>query len=306
MAGQQRDLWIDTDIIFNRFGEDVDDGLALMLALDHPGVHVRGISLCRGVDNGARVTQRLLGYYARYPVAVHRGTDNVQAGPGTCTPAVEALAEALDARPLDILAIGTATNLANLLEFFPHSARNIRRVVLCAGRRAGVRFAVGKGHMGLPDANVDNDPVSMQRLVESGLPITLAGFEASASVWLTGQDIRAIARNGRPGDRWVAWRLWLWALAWRLRLGVRGFIPFDACTLGALLYPEHFDIQRQVPAAFNTRANDAPRFLKAPHKAYLEVSQDFDTPHRVDFVTSAQPAFKAQLMRHLLGTRHDT
>ena len=297
---EPRELWIDTDIIFNRFGEDVDDGLALMMALDHPGVRLRGISLCRGVDNGARVTQRLLDGYSREPVPVHKGTADVVAGPGTCTPAVEALAAALDERPMDILAIGTATNLANLLQFFPDAARNIRRIVFCAGRSAGLRFALGNGRLGLPDANLDNDQV-----IESGLPITLAGFEASRDIWLTADDIRAIRRRGRSVDRWVARRLWLWALAWRVRIGVFGFVPFDACTLGALLYPEDFEIHPNLPVAFDTRANDAPGFRKLARKPYLEASASLDSPHRADFVAAAHPVFKTHLMRHLLGTDHE-
>lgn len=299
-----RDLWIDTDIIFNRFGEDVDDGLALMMALDHPGVRVHGISLCDRVDNGLRVSRRLLKHYARYPVPVFEGTRDVAAGPGSCTPAVDAMAQALRERPMDVLAIGTATNLANLLQFYPDAAARIRRVVFCAGRQAGVHFKLGNGRFNLPDANVDNDPASMRLVIESGLPITLAGFEASQAVWLSRADITTIRRNGRPGDRWVAWRLWLWALAWRIRLGTDGFVPFDACTLGALLYPEQFTIRPDVPVTFDERVNDAPNFKSVDRKTYLEVSDALDTPHTVDFAVAANPDFKHTLMRHLLGTRH--
>lgn len=299
-----RDIWIDTDIIFNRFGEDVDDGLALIMALDHPGVRVHGISLCRGVDNGLRVTRRLLKHYARYAVPVFAGTRDVAAGPGTCTPAVDAMAQALREQPMDVLAIGTATNLANLLQFHSDAAKRIRRIVFCAGRQAGVRFALGNQKLGLPDANVDNDPESMRVVLASGIPITLAGFEAAQAIWLTRADIATIRRNGRPGDRWVAWRLWLWALAWRIKLGTDGFVPFDACTLGALLYPEQFTIRHDVAVSFNERANDAPRFKAVDNKAYLEVSDTSDSTQRVDFVAAAKPIFKQALMRHLLGTHH--
>lgn len=304
MEHAPRDIWIDTDIIFNRFGEDVDDGLALMMALDHPDLRIHGISLCRGIDNGERVTERLLKLYARYPVPVFKGTRDVASGPGTRTPAVDALADALRARPMDVLAIGTATNLANLLQFHPDAAEHIRRIVFCAGRQASVRFTLGNRKVGLPDANVDNDPESMRQVIESGIPITLAGFEAAQAIWLHRSDITAIRSNGRVGDRWVAWRLWLWALAWRIKLGTNGFVPFDACTLGALLYPEQFMIRHDVAVAFNDRANDAPSFKAAANKTYLEVSETMDSSHRVDFAVAAKPEFKQTLMRHLLGTRH--
>lgn len=294
-------IWIDTDIIFNRFAGDVDDGLALMMALHSPRVHIRGISLNRNVDNGERVTRRLLGHYARYPVPVHKGADNFFAGPGESSEAVEALAAALRAGPLTIVAIGAATNLANLLQFHPEVVPAITRVVFCAGRREGLRFQVPNRRVALPDANFDNDPVSMLRVIESGIPITLAGFEASSSIFIDGQDIRRIRRNGRPGDRWVARRLDLWRLLWRLALGLDRFIPFDACTIGHVLYPECFHYHRNIPVAARTRANDARFWKKGAEKTYLEVSYGFETSCRVDYVHAIDPAYKIHLMNHLLG-----
>lgn len=215
-----RDLWIDTDIVFNQFPQDVDDGLALMMALDCPRVRVRGISLNRRVDNGMRVMQRLLAHYARYPVPVYKGSDNVFAGPGERTEAVDHLADALKERPLTIVAIGAATNLANLLLFHPEVASRITEIVFCAGRQTGQRFLLPGSQRALPDANFDNDTVSALRLIASGIPITLAGFEASSSIFIDGDDIERIRRRGRPGDAWVARRVarggWLgeWRLVW--------------------------------------------------------------------------------------------
>lgn len=294
-------IWIDTDIVFNQFPQDVDDGLALMMALDCPRVQVRGISLNRRVDNGARVTQRLLGFFARYPVPVYKGTDNVFAGPGERTEAVDRLAEALREQPLAIVAIGAATNLANLLRFHPDVASRITQIVFCAGRRQGLCFQAAGCATALPDANFDNDPVSMRLVLESGIPVTLAGFEASSSVFIEAQDIARIRRNGRSGDRWVARRLSLWRLAWMLAFRLKRFIPFDACTIGHVLYPECFHYHRNIPVVISERANDARFWKKGANKAYLEVSYDFDSPYRVDYAYAIDPVYKTHLMNHLLG-----
>ena len=294
-------IWIDTDIVFNRFPEDVDDGLALMMALDSPAVRIRGISLNRRVDNGARVTRRLLGHHARYEIPVYKGTDNIFASYGHCTEAVDRLAEALQRERLTIVAIGAATNLANLLTFYPEQAGNIDEIVFCAGRSAGTRFNAGSSRVGLPDANFDNDPRSFLRVLDAGIPITLSGFEAASSVWLDRRDILRIARNGRPGDRWVARRLRMWHVAWRLGLRLDGFIPFDACTIGHVLYPECFDYHRDIPVQINLRDNDARRWRKDPQKQYLEASYAFESPYRVDFAYAASPRYKDKLMYHLLG-----
>jgi len=300
-AAAPRDIWIDTDIVFNRFPQDVDDGLALMMALDCPEVRVRGISLNRRVANGLKVTQRLLGYYARYPVPVHQGSDDVFAGPGERTVAVDRLAECLQQQPLTIVAIGAATNLANLLLFYPEVAPRITEIVFCAGRQTGQRFQLPGRQRALPDANFDNDPVSMLQLIASGIPITLAGFEASSSVFIEGADIARLRQCGRPGDRWVARRLGLWRLAWQLAFGLDRFIPFDACTIGHVLYPECFHYHRQVPVAAVVRANDARLWKRGVTKPYLEVSMHHDTPHRVDYAYAIDPIYKQHLMRHLLG-----
>lgn len=301
-----RPVWIDTDIIFNRVAQDVDDGLALMMALHSERVQVRGISLNRGVDNGARVTRRLLAHYARYEIPVYKGEDDIFSSFGRRSEAVDALAAALSRERLTVVALGAATNLANLLRFHPQAARNIERIVFCAGRQAGVSFRAGRGHTGLPDANFDNDPASFRFVLDSGLPLTLAGFEAAQAIVLNAADIRRIARNGRPGDRWVAWRLWLWHCVWRLGLGADGFIPFDACTLGALLYPECFHALHDVPVVIQERANDARRWKNVARKPYLEVipgAEASTSSWRADFVSAATPSFKTHLMNHLLGVR---
>ncbi len=294
-------IWIDTDIVFNRFPQDVDDGLALMMALACPRVRVQGISLNRRVDNGARVVRRLLDHYARYPVPVYKGSDNIFAGPGERTEAVDRLAGALREQPLTIVAIGAATNLANLLLHHPDVSSRITEIVFCAGRQQGQTFRAEGRSMPLPDANFDNDPVSMMRVIESGIPITLAGFEASSSVFIDAKDIDRIRRNGRSGDRWVARRLSLWRLAWQIAFRLPRFIPFDACTIGHALYPECFHYHQQIPLAVQTRTNDARFWKKGINKPYLEVAYGLDSPYRVRYAYSIDAAYKQHLMNHLLG-----
>lgn len=300
---EARPIWLDTDIIFNRVGADVDDGLALMLALDSPRLRLCGVSLNRDVANGERVTRRLLQQYARYPVPVYRGENDLRRSFGAYTPAVAALARALRQQRLTIVAIGAATNLATLLNEHPDLGGRIDEIVFCAGRREGQSFyAPGGRRVALPDANYDNDPASMELVLNAGIPITLAGFEAAASITLDAEDIARLRRNGRQGDRWVAHRLSLWRWLWRLGLGLNHFIPFDACTLGHVLYPECFRYLRGVPLRTVCRVNDAPRWKKAAEKAYLEVTAAADARWRVDYAYAIYPRYKDLLMQHLLGS----
>lgn len=302
---EPKSIWIDTDIVFQQgrspFPREVDDALALMMALASPRVHVRGISLNRRVVNGERVTRRLLGHFARYPVQVYRGSDNIFAGPGERTEAVDRLAEALREAPLSIVAIGAATNLANLLRFHPDVAPRVTSIVFCAGRQQGQRFLAGSSSRPLPDANFDNDPQSMLEVIRSGIPVTLCGFEASSTIWIDAADIDRIRRNGRPGDAWVAQRLAVWRRVWQLGLRLNRFIPFDACTIGHLIHPECFHYHRAIPLAITQRPNDARLWKRAATKPYLEVSYQFETSHRVDYVHAIDPVYRTHLMNHLLG-----
>lgn len=296
-------IWIDTDIIFNKVAEDVDDGLALMLALNSERVNVAGIGLQRGVNNGYQVTQKMLGYYARYPIPVYKGADDIYAPYGSETEAVSALAAALGKQPLTIVAIGTATNIATLLELYPESAQNIKEIIFCAGRQRNVVFTARGSDVGLPDANFDNNPEALLKVLDSGLTVTLVGFEAASSIYLHWEDLRRIYANGRPGDKWVYRRLLYWLMLWKAGLHVDGFIPFDACTLGHVTHPEFLSYHRQIPIAVNTRANDATNWSKKKKiKPYLEVAYDFDSPYKVDFAYALNPEFKTKLMQELLGT----
>jgi len=305
LEGEPQSIWIDTDIVFQQgrspFPCEVDDALALMLALDCPRVRVRGISLNRRVVNGERVTRRLLGHFARYPVPVYRGSDHIFSGPGERTEAVDRLAEALREAPLCIVAIGAATNLANLLRFHPEVATRITSIVFCAGRQQGQRLLADSSPRPLPDANFDNDPQSMLEVIRSGIPVTLCGFEASSTIFLDATDIDRIRRNGRPGDDWVAQRLAVWRRVWQIGLRLDRFIPFDACTIGHVLYPECFHYHRDIPLAITQRANDARFWKRAATKPYLEVSYALETPYRVDYAHAIDPVYKTHLMNHLLG-----
>ena len=90
-SSKKKRVWIDTDIIFNKPGKEVDDGLALMMAFNNEEIDIKGISLIHQVDNGYKVTKKLLGYYCDKAIPVYKGTDDATKGPGTKTEAVEKL-----------------------------------------------------------------------------------------------------------------------------------------------------------------------------------------------------------------------
>jgi len=296
-----RKVWIDTDIIFNKPGQEVDDGLALMMALNNRDIKIEGISLIHNVDNGYQVTKKLLNFYARYPIPVYKGSDDARKGAGEKTKAVEELAKTLKQDALSVIAIGPATNIANLLQFFPEAAQNINDLVFCAGRQQGVHFTTPDSPTNFPDYNFEMDPESMMKVIESDIPVTLSGYEASSSIFLYQEDLEKIRGNGREGDPWMYRQLQPWMDRWKNELDITGFIPFDTSTSGHVLYPEYFHYHRNIPVAVNIRENDSQNFYGGIEKPYLEVSRDFEATTTVDFVYKTDPAYKQVVMNDLLG-----
>ncbi len=106
-----------------------------------------------------------------------------------------ALAQALEAGPLAILALGPLTNLATLLRDRPDLRDNVMRIVAVVGRRRGHLFhpveggtapsVFGHGPV-FRDFNFAKDPEAAIALLDMRLPLTLVPYEAARDVNLTG------------------------------------------------------------------------------------------------------------------------
>ena len=295
-------VWIDTDIIFDRFSRDVDDGLALMMAVQAERCDIQGISLVIDVAHGERVARKLLGYYRpEGDLPLYRGADQAE-DLGKPTPAVEAMAEALRQGSLTLLALGPLTNVATLLQLYPQLSDSIERIVFCGGRRSPHQhFQVGKSKRYLPDYNVEMDPLATQWVLDSRVPLTLTGFEPASDVYLAKADLAPLSENQQPGDKWVWRQLRDWLFAWKVYLkSSRGFIPFDAATVGSFLYPEYFSREKNVRVSLQVAPNDCRMVVKADQKAYLAWSKVPNTGHICDYVFETLPAFRPLLLSAIL------
>ena len=293
-------VWIDTDIIFDKFSRDVDDGLALMIAVQAEQWDIQGVSLVIDVAHGERVARKLLDYYGATELPLYRGADRAE-GLGQLNDAVTAMADALQAGRLTLVALGPATNVATLLQRYPHLADSIEQLVMCAGRRSPTQhFQVGNSKRYLPDYNVEMDPLAMQWVLDSDIPLTLAGFEPASYVYLSREDLLPLKEGTNPGDRWVWRQLRDWLFAWRVYLRARrGFIPFDAATVGCVLYPDLFRRQA-VRVHLTTAPNDCRMVVKSDRKSYL-VWQSAQRAGRIcDYVFETKPGFHPFLVASIL------
>jgi purine nucleosidase len=184
---------LDTDI-----GDDIDDALALALALQSPELNVLAVNtVLQHGDRRADLTWRILELYGRTSIPVGVGAEQPLLAPGDTSKVkqTEALAPGyrmpdgkrhngiellihtcMNAREkVTILAYGPATNIALALRAEPRIAQHIERIVLMNGVffRAGVEY------------NTRRDPEASEIVYSSGLPITTVGLDVTMQCRLT-------------------------------------------------------------------------------------------------------------------------
>jgi len=208
-----RPLVIDTD-------PGVDDAIALLVAAASPEVELRAVTTVFGNVSVSQTTEnalRILALAGADHIPVATGADRPLVHPqphraahvhganglggvelpsaqrlAEGTPAVRLLADLLhgSSEPVTVCAVGPLTNLALLVATDPAAAARIERLVVMGG-------AYGSGNV-TPTAefNVWSDPEAAQRVLTSGLPITVVGLDVTRP---TAMDAAAVARIGASG-----------------------------------------------------------------------------------------------------------
>lgn len=224
---------IDTDPGLGRPGSDIDDGLAIALALRSPELDVLGLTIVNGnVDaiSGTDVARRLserLGY-PDLPVVLGAteplerdmepvralfdavlGDDNhvsdaaeVRLGPTTEESAADYLVRQAAERPGEIvvIAIGPMTNLALAIQRDPAFATNVAELVLMAG--SATTYAQNITVVG--DFNAYVDPEALDIVLRSGANITMVGLDQTSRVMLTRADAERMRASSDEFSQWAA------------------------------------------------------------------------------------------------------
>ena len=144
-AQQKIDVWIDTDPAAGIEYRDVDDALALLQAFRSPELNIVGISVVFGnasLKEGYPIAKFLVEKFSDKKISVYKGAkegDEV----GRETTASKNLYAALQKKPLTILALGPATNIATVVKNHPKIAGQIKEIIAVAGRRPQQRFQTG-------------------------------------------------------------------------------------------------------------------------------------------------------------------
>lgn len=233
---------LDTDI-----GTDIDDALALLLALASPELKVLGVTTVDGdVDLRARIAARLLGLTGRVDIPVFRGKRE-PIGPGRMPtmlghegrgvfvdhyngpeaiihnkPAEEWLVEVSHDEPFHLVAIGPLTNIAAALEIDPTFAERLLHITVMGGMvhkqsypkpwrdyllREGIDFV----H---PDHNTASDPHAALILARSGVSMTWVTIEMTLGAPLSETSLEHLRSVRNPLSEIVVGMLEIWRDQW--------------------------------------------------------------------------------------------
>ncbi|MEV6618287.1 nucleoside hydrolase [Streptomyces sp. NPDC051051] len=214
MTGQPIPVIIDCDT-------GVDDALALLFAVRHPGLDVRAITCVAGntdVDGVVRNTLTVLEQAGAGDIPVARGAERPLIEPvrtarhvhgtdgmgdlGLPAPtrrpvdvdAVTLLRREILASPKPVTLVPTAplTNIALLLRTHPEVVGNIERIVFMGG-------AVAAGNAtAVAEFNVWHDPEAAAILLTAGVPITMYGLDVFKRVLVPAADVQRLRASAEP------------------------------------------------------------------------------------------------------------
>ncbi|WP_410574286.1 nucleoside hydrolase [Amycolatopsis sp. cmx-4-61] len=257
---------LDTDPGNGVPGADIDDALAIALALRSPELELEAITVVAGnvpVDRGVQSALETLAAAGVTKVPVHRGAErplledptvwrtrldarrdertaqqlwrDLPTRPATPAPhptsAAQALVDRVSARPgeITVVAIGPLTNIATAMAIDPGWAGKIARLVIMGG-------AFDLPNV-LHELNAAYDPEATRVVLASGAPMLIVPLDVTTRTFLRLADVDRLEAAGTPLAAYLAqvvrpWMTWLAA-----RFGADGCALHDPLALATLLDP---------------------------------------------------------------------
>jgi purine nucleosidase len=208
----------DTDI-----GDDIDDALALALALQSPELDVRAVTtVVDDTERRTRLAWKQLGIYGRHDIPLGTGASEPLLDPVRTTRArqfevltpqdtapdaahrraADLIVETLLASPekLTLVPVGPLTNIALALKTEPRIKAKIERIVIMGGAF----------EMLTPEYNIRRDRVAAQIVFRSGVPITAVGLDVTTRCKLQAADIDRLRASHNPASAFLVRLIELW------------------------------------------------------------------------------------------------
>lgn len=219
-------LIIDTDI-----GDDIDDALAIALALNSSELELIGITtVFRNVRERTRLAITELKVYNNVDIPVHMGMGHPLINdvdedviPCQCAAADDSI-EVFDDKnavdfiidtcmtstdPITLVPIGPLTNIGTALRIEPKLAHKVK-IVLMGGY-------IGKPQ---PEWNIMCDPEAAHIVMSSGADITMVGLDVTTKCQMTLKQLEAFEQSSRAEVKFLFELIKLWDKAFNFHTPV--------------------------------------------------------------------------------------
>jgi purine nucleosidase len=204
---------LDTDI-----ATDVDDAMALALAMRSPELRLEGVTTVYGdVNLRARLAKKLLHLGGRSEVPVYAGIAKPllqnrevwwpgHEGEGVLGDevipfenghAVDFLIDSVMSNPgeITLVPIGPLTNIAAAIIREPRLADNVKEIVLMGGV---TRLGDNGAELPVIEHNIKSDPEAASLVFSCGAPIVMVGLDVTMKVRVTREEAGRLESSGDP------------------------------------------------------------------------------------------------------------
>jgi inosine-uridine nucleoside N-ribohydrolase len=208
----------DTDI-----GDDIDDALALALALQSPELDVRAVTtVIDDVESRTRLAWKELGLFGRRDIPLATGaseplldsmrnnksrqyevlTASDEFPQAARKHAAQLIIETLmnSSEKLTVVPVGPLTNIALALKTEPRIKSKIERIVLMGGAFFPPRA----------EYNIYRDRIAAEIVFSSGVPVTAVGLDVTEKCKLQGADLEKLRAAKNPASEFLVRLIELW------------------------------------------------------------------------------------------------
>lgn len=280
---------LDTDI-----GDDIDDALALALALQSPELRILAvITVLQQGERRADLAWKILKDYDRTDIPIGIGAEQTllgkesqevvrqtsALGPGDVQPAerrqngIRLLIDTIMKNPekVTLLAYGPLTNVAIALRVEPRLREKLDRIVLMSGMFYKPR----------PEYNVYRDAEASAMVYASGIPITTVGLDVTLQCRLEGKDLDRLRASHLPSTQFLYKLIGIWQNG----KPEQAPILHDPLAIAAVVRPDVVKLERgtvEVETRGTPGKTNGMTLFKADPKGTTEVAREVNPRAFID------------------------
>lgn len=220
---------------------DVDDSLAIFLALASSEVELLGVTVTFGnvdLPTGMQVAAETLAVANAAGLPLFAGAANNHR-PYADNAAVDWLLATVNQRPgeITLLALGPLTNIAAAMQRDSEFLHKLGGLVILGGALKFPYFGWRGEH------NFRHDPVAVNEVLSSAVAKTLITMDTCRSAQFTEAHRQRFSELDTPLGNYIADGVGHWLNIHRRYLRLKGFYPWDVVGLAQIISPELFEVE---------------------------------------------------------------